>query len=122
IEAKAIKYDSFMKEQKEKRNNCKNYLKKGLKQLFDRDRSLYEGKVDITVNGKLIMKSEDRIYSVPILITMDDVFDLSQLSLKESIQKGFPSFTPLILNLDDFIYVVDNCDTFDEFISFALKR
>lgn len=81
IEAKAIKYDSFMKEQKEKRNNCKNYLIKGLKQLYLRDKILYDGNFNITIKDKIIMKSEESIYSVPILITMDDIFDFSQLTL-----------------------------------------
>lgn len=122
VETKAIKYDSHMKEQIERWNNCKNYLKQGLKQLYVRDRALYDGKVQVTTGTKEIISSETSIGSVPILITIDDTFDLSQLSLIETQQKGFIGFTPLILNLDDFFFIIERCESFKEFAYFALQR
>lgn len=34
VETKALKYDSLMKENKKLRNNCKNYVKRGIKHLM----------------------------------------------------------------------------------------
>lgn len=122
VEVKAIKYDSDMKERTKSEQKCFKDLRKGINQLHDRLISIQNmNKIYSLETNMLVYEPNVSTFSIPLMITLDYLYDLSELNHHEASVLGL-KINPVILNMDDFIAIMERIRSIDEFQDYLLMR
>lgn len=121
IETKSRVYTFDQMEDRSKRANAKDKLKKASEQLLQRYQDVVIGN-PIHGNDHSILISTDNIrLCIPLIVTLEDHYEDSNLVSPMHIE-GHGAFLPITLSLDDLGGIIANCSNPYEFTSFLLYR
>ena len=105
IELKAKYYTNLEKEDKSKRNNAKKKIEKGFMQIVKRYNMFKDG-ADIVLENDRVLSYEDYREVVPIIITLEDMFNVDERLRKYSLPIMVISFDELagILKVSENVF------------------
>ena len=121
IEAKARYYPVKSMENEQNRNNARKKVENAIKQLNSRMDSLYQGSQILDTNGNFVADKNTTTMVMPILITLEDLFELNNITGDTASKRGL-EFLAFSISLDEMNGIFENMVSPFHLVNYIYKR